>query len=202
MLNDKSFMAVGKSKGIITMHDMYIRTVGVISFAFLTALGSHIYIPLPFTPVPLTLQTFFALSSGAVMGAGLGITSQILYTVLGILGMPVFSKGTSGFERILGPTGGYIIGFMLSSYVVGEILSRKNKSVSRTVLGFAAGTVLILACGTVHLALVMDYTAKEAFLKGFLPFIYGDFIKAFVLIKLYGIYNKRALSSVGRAVGS
>ena len=93
-------------------------------FAALTALGAYLIIPLPFSPVPLTLQTFFTYTSGAVLGKYRGALSQIIYIGLGCLGLPVFAGGKAGFGVLLGPTGGYLIGFVLGAFLIGFLVER------------------------------------------------------------------------------
>lgn len=184
------------------MTGVFIKFFGVMAFSLLTAAGAGICIPLPFTPVPLSLQTFFVLSSGLFLGSGLGALSQANYLLLGIIGLPVFTHGGAGFEKLLGPTGGYLLGFIISAFMSGKILKTGRLNSARVAAAVFSGTFLILVCGTIQLAIVMKYSMVESFMKGFLPFIYGDIIKALVLFKAYSIYKRRDLSSVGRAVGS
>ncbi len=93
-------------------------------FAALTGLGAQLRIPLSFTPVPVTLQTFAVLLAGVVLGARWGGASQGLYAGLGAAGVPWFAGGGAGVGRILGPTGGYILGFVLAATVVGYVADR------------------------------------------------------------------------------
>ena len=85
--------------------------VGVLLFTLLTTLGAIVRIPLPNTPVPLTLQTVFVVLSGVALGARLGLASQLLYVALGTAGMPIFANGGSGIAYVTGPTAGYLLGF-------------------------------------------------------------------------------------------
>ncbi len=149
-----------------------VKIFGILSFSFLTAVGAQIYIPLPWTPVPITMQTFFVLLSGVVLGGIPAGISQITYTIFGVLGLPFFTRGISGIARITGPTGGYILGFILSSFFVGK-LSRKTNSILILFLGM----IIYLFLGSLQLMFVMNYTPVEAFYKGFAPFIIGDTIK-------------------------
>ena len=88
-------------------------------FAAITCILSIVSIPLPFTPVPITLQLLAVTMSSAVLGKRLGFYSQAVYTLLGAIGLPVFAGGKAGFSVLLGPTGGYIFGFMASAFVIG-----------------------------------------------------------------------------------
>ena len=97
-------------------------------FAALTAAVSPIKIPLGFTPVPITLQTVMVLVSGALLGANLGALAQFLYILVGALGLPVFAGGGSGFGALVGPTSGYLFGFIAAAYVVGKLVEKaKNR---------------------------------------------------------------------------
>jgi biotin transport system substrate-specific component len=89
-------------------------------FGAATAMGAYIMIPLP--PVPITLQTLFVVLAGALLGGRLGALSQVVYLLLGIIGLPVFHGGKGGLGILLGPTGGYLVGFIAAAYVVGKLI--------------------------------------------------------------------------------
>ena len=95
-------------------------------FAALTAAVAWFKIPLPFTPVPITLQTLVVLMSGAMLGSYYGALSMIIYLVLGAIGLPVFAGGSSGIGALLGPTGGYLFSYPIAAFVIGKMLERKN----------------------------------------------------------------------------
>ena len=90
-------------------------------FAALTAAGAYIQIPIPFSPVPVTLQVFFVLLAGSMLKSKWGSLSMVVYTLLGVAGLPVFAGGSSGMGVLLGPTGGYIFGFILAAYLIGKL---------------------------------------------------------------------------------
>ena len=94
------------------------RALGIFVFTVLTILSAFIRIPLPFSPVPVTLQTFFVLFAGLILGP-VGAMSQIFYIILGALGMPIFTNAGFGLSYILGPTGGYLFGFVLVAFLLG-----------------------------------------------------------------------------------
>lgn len=181
-----------------------IKIAGIIFFSILTAIGAHIYIVLPWTPVPLTLQTFFVLSSGVVLGSSAGFLSQLLYILLGIVGMPVYSSGQSGIIWLSGITGGYILGFMFAGWIAGKITEvTKNNLV--IVGGLIVADLTLLSCGTLWLKLVTGWNLHICIIRGFIPFLIGDLIKILLLsifFVYYKDYKKRDLSSVGRAAGS
>ncbi|WP_445474278.1 biotin transporter BioY [Methanococcoides methylutens] len=148
-------------------------------FAALTAIGAYITIPLG--PIPFTLQVVFVLLAGGMLGSKWGSISMIVYTLLGIAGLPVFSGGASGLGVILGPTGGYIIGFIAAAFVVG-FLFEKNRSekVLINAMYVLMGSVVIYAFGLTHLMVVADMSFMQAITVGFLPFIGGALVKVAV----------------------
>ncbi len=144
-----------------------------------TALAAQVSIPLPFTPVPLTLQTFAVLAGAAALGAERAVIAQVLYITLAVAGVPVLAGGASGHEVVVGATGGYLIGFVLASYVVGRISSNGASTKSgKTALAFLAGSVLIYALGAPWLAFTTGNTITWAIVNGVVPFLVGDLIKA------------------------
>ncbi|MFA5859049.1 MAG: biotin transporter BioY [Elusimicrobiota bacterium] len=153
--------------------------IGIALFAAGTVIGAYVYIPLPFTPVPVTLQTFFVTLSGAVLGPVNGVVSQICYLMLGCIGLPVFSGAKAGAVWMAtGPTVGYLFGFLLASVFNGLILGNgKNVKISTALLTFVLTSSLILICGTVWLVVGMKFTVADAVMKGFVPFIPGDLFK-------------------------
>ena len=144
-----------------------------------TALAAQVAIPLPFTPVPLTLQTFAVLAGAAALGAERAVIAQVLYITLAVAGAPVLAGGANGHEVVVGATGGYLIGFVLASYVVGRISSNGASTKSgKTALAFLAGSVLIYALGAPWLAFTTGNTITWAVVNGVVPFLVGDLIKA------------------------
>lgn len=139
---------------------------------FLT-LMSKLAIPLWFTPVPITMQTFAVLLIGALLGSKRGALAVSLYLVEGMMGLPVFAPGTLS---LIGPDGGYLIGFVLCAYLVGFLLERGWKEDYKlTLLALALGSLTILTVGFLWLAVVIGYS--NAFFMGVYPFLIGDSIK-------------------------
>lgn len=117
------------------------RIIRIAIFAALSIVGGWISLPIPFTPVKFTLQTFFVVLSGALLGAKDGMISQAVYAIMGLIGLPVFSNG-GGFMYVFQPSFGYIIAFPISAFVSGTIISRlKNKSFLKV---FAALSIALL----------------------------------------------------------
>jgi len=159
-----------------------VRNIGlVVGLTAFTALCAQISIPLPFTPVPLTLQTLAVLGGAAALGAERAALAQSLYVGLAWLGLPILAQHKSGSEVVFGATGGYLAGFILASLVVGLISKQgASKNVYGTVAAFAAGTVTIYAFGVTWLAHATGMTISQAVAAGLTPFILGDVIKAAV----------------------
>lgn len=163
------------------------RMVYAAMFGALTAIGSFIVIPLQ--PVPITLQTLFTGLAGILLGGYAGALSQIIYALLGIIGLPVFAGGKAGIGTLFGPTGGYIIGFILGAYIIGKIMeSCKKPGVSWIVFALIVGNIVIYTLGTVQLSLVAQISLLKALLIGVVPFLIGDILKllasAWIALKL------------------
>jgi biotin transport system substrate-specific component len=151
------------------------RTIAY-SAAFIGLLSLGAWVSVPFFPVPLTLQTLFVLLAGAVMKR-YAVIPVSLYVLLGALGLPVFHTGVAGFGILLGPTGGYLIGFILAALVVG--LAYEHESVRIRITGLLAGSVIIYGCGVAWLVYSLTIGLLPAVLSGVLPFIPGDVIKIY-----------------------
>ena len=153
-------------------------TIGVLAFAVMTALGAHVRIPLPFTPVPITLQTLFVVLAGAAMGPVLGPISQGLYVLAGGLGLPIFAGGVGGWSSLLhGATSGYLVGFVAAASLTGWMIRRRDVRFAWILLSMGAGQVVIYACGIAWLALVLGVSLGRAVALGALPFLAGDAVK-------------------------
>jgi len=161
------------------------RVFGVIVFVLLTALGAFVRIPLPFTPVPITLQTFFVLLSGLFLGGALGAASQLSYIFLGVLGLPLFTGTGSGLIYLFGPTAGYLIGFVFASFFIGRFIKYSRNSFFLTFLFLCAADIILLASGVIWLKIIFGYSLTKLLLIGFIPFLPGDLLKAFLAASLY-----------------
>ena len=161
------------------------RIFGVLVFVILTALGAFVRIPLPFSPVPLTLQTFFVLLSGVCLGGPLGATSQLSYVFLGVLGLPIFANAGSGLLYLFGPTGGYLFGFVLASFLVGRFIKYNRDNFFLTLCIFCIADLILLSCGVIWLKFLFGYSLTKLLFIGFIPFIPGDLLKAWGATLLY-----------------
>ncbi len=161
------------------------RVMGVSVFVILTSLGAFVRIPLPFTPVPITLQTFFVLLSGAILGSSLGAIAQLSYIILGISGLPIFSGAGSGLFYLFGPTGGYLFGFVLAGLFIGRFIKYSQNNLFFTFGIFCLADLLLLACGVIWLKFLFGYPFLKLLFLGFIPFIPGDLLKALFATALY-----------------
>ncbi len=144
--------------------------------SLLVAAMAQVRIPLPFTPVPITGQTFAVLLIGAALGSRRGAASLLLYLVEGALGLPVFSGGAAGFAALAGPTGGYLLGFVCAAFLVGLLAERgMDRHFISALPVFLAGEAVIYLFGVTWLATFVG--PSRAFADGLFPFILGDAIK-------------------------
>ena len=155
----------------------WLKDLGLILAGSLqVALFAQISIPLPFTPVPITGQTFAVLLVGAALGSKRGAAALIAYIAEGALGLPFFAGGAGGLSVLVGATAGYLIGFVVAAYVIGLLAERGlERSVRTSVVPFLAGTLIIYACGVTWLTVLFGLEKALAF--GLLPFLIGDAIK-------------------------
>ena len=149
----------------------------VLGFSLLTAAAAQVAVPLPFTPVPLTGQTFAVLLTGALLGPRLGALAMLAYLAEGAAGLPFFRGGAGGAGHLLGPTAGYLFAFPAAAYVTGYLAERGwDRRFVTAAAAMALGSLVILAGGWAWLA-VMTGGALKAFQLGVAPFLPGDVLK-------------------------
>lgn len=192
-------MVVGsdhKLKGIEVGQMVQVSQVSTLKSAFITrstvasqisliltgtvflAVMAQIAFPIPGSPVPFTGQTLGVLLLGTAYGAGLGFSTIAFYLLIGMAGAPIFSSGTSGIERIVGPTGGYLVGMLISSLVIGALAGRKWDQKIKTVIPtMIIGNLVIFAIGLLWLNQYTGQSWLWTFEKGFTPFVFGEIIK-------------------------
>ncbi|MDT7948667.1 MAG: biotin transporter BioY [Thermoflexus sp.] len=152
----------------------------ILGGSLLTALMARVEIPLPFTPVPITGQTFAVLLVGAALGSRRGALSMAVYLLEGALGLPVFAGGAAGLARLRGPTGGYLIGFIAAAFVTGWLAERGwDRRPATTALAMLTGNAVIYLFGLPWLAWFVGsfLGPKGALALGLLPFVPGDLLK-------------------------
>jgi biotin transport system substrate-specific component len=165
-----------------------------VGFALVTALMAQVEFRLPFTPVPLTGQTFAVLLSGAVLGGRRAFASQTVYLASGAAGLPVFAGGGSTILHLLGPTGGYLWSFPLAAALTGWLVERgASRKAWKLALALFLSDALILTSGAVWLHGWLGVPVRQASLWGFYPFLIGDMVK----VSLVGITLPRLLRRYG-----
>ncbi|HXE81430.1 MAG TPA: biotin transporter BioY [Vicinamibacterales bacterium] len=164
-----------------------IRAAAVLLLAVLTAAAAQVSVPLPFTPVPFTLQPMVVLLGGAALGPRLGALSQILYLAAGAAGLPVFAASATlpqGFARLAGPTGGYLLSYPFAAFVTGLLAERGfDRRYLTSVLAMIAGLAVVFTCGVLWLTLVTASAGGglgAAAALGLYPFLLADLAKVFL----------------------
>lgn len=169
-----------------------IAAIGVVFFVLATALGAYVRIPVNGSPVPITLQTFFVLLSGAMLGRKLGSFSQFAYFILGVSGLPIFQAAGFGTAYLLGPTTGYLIGFIFAAYSVGRIIEFRPKDTLWAAISFIIGSLIIYGFGAAWLVYIYKISFIKAVSIGILPFVPGDIIKISLATIIYSRISQRS----------
>lgn len=165
------------SEAVWPVSGPWTRLAQALIFSLLTALCAQIRIALPFTPVPITGQTFAALCAGALLGSRWGALAMGLYLAEGGLGLPFFAGGAAGAAAFLGPTGGYLLGFVPGAWLVGKLAERGWDRSPWTAAGMMLlGSLVIFVFGLTWLARFEP--RSELLHLGFFPFVPGDILKA------------------------
>jgi len=189
MLNASPSLLLSMTDGITFGSARAIRWAAVVFVTVLTAAAAQVSVPLPFTPVPLTLQPMVVLLAGAALGSRLGFSSQVLYLLVGLAGLPVFAASPllpQGALRLIGPTGGFLMAYPLAAFVAGRLAERGfDRRYLTSVAAMAAGLAVIFASGlswlTIQLTPAVGAQALQTALQtGLYPFIVADVVKLFV----------------------
>jgi biotin transport system substrate-specific component len=159
----------------------------VIGGAMFVGLAAQVAIPLPFTPVPVTGQTFAVLLTAAALGTWRGVASMLLYAAMGLVGVPWFAEGSTAFrEGALVVTFGYIVGFIVAAAVVGWLAERGNtRTPLRTAGLMVVGNAVIYAIGATWLAAAINVSISQALSLGVQPFLLGDALKVALAAGLF-----------------
>ncbi len=164
----------------------------VVSASLLVALCAHITIPLPGTPVPLTVQNFGVLLVGLLLGSRHGFAALTLYLAEGAMGMPVFSPiGPGGIAQLLGPTGGFLLAYPLVAWLAGYIMEHGRKSFARAALGGLLGEVVLFTSGLAWLA-VLTHSVAQAIRWGLYWFLFAEVIKIMVAAGIAAQWHRRS----------
>jgi biotin transport system substrate-specific component len=168
--------------------------------AALTAVGAYIHVPIG--PVPIVLSTLFVLLSGLLLGSRWGLASMCLYLLVGAIGMPVFAGGKGGIAHFLGPTGGYLFGYVLASWLTGFVAERSRGIFILEILSILMGSLAIYSLGLPWLKMVTQMSWPKTFMVGMIPFLIGDAVKASVALILARavrpILNRQLINEWGK----
>jgi biotin transport system substrate-specific component len=162
------------------------------------AAAAHVAIPLPFSPVPLTLQPLAVLGVGLALGPVAGFLTMLAYLAEGAIGLPVFAPtGVGGWLQIIGPTGGYLLAYPLVAAIAGgvtRLLSPRSTRFLAAILGCAAATVVLFLCGAAWLAQIAHLSPAQAWHVAVLPFLPGEAVKIAVASGVYSTLLARSAS--------
>lgn len=190
-------MSQNETSGTVAVDNQKIRTKQMVLIALMTAVTcvlGPLSIPLPFSPVPISLTNFAIFLAIFVLGMKNGTISFIIYLLLGAVGVPVFSSFRGGLQVLAGPTGGYLIGFIFLALIMGFALDHFDRKLVPTIIGMIIGMAVCYAFGTVWLAKLLSLSFKEGLIMGVIPYLPGDaakiIIAAIVGPKLYGATQK------------
>lgn len=190
-------MSQNETSGTVAVDNQKIRTKQMVLIALMTAVTcvlGPLSIPLPFSPVPISLTNFAIFLAIFILGMKNGTISFIIYLLLGAVGVPVFSSFRGGLQVLAGPTGGYLIGFIFLALIMGFALDHFDRKLVPTIIGMIIGMAVCYAFGTVWLAKLLSLSFKEGLMMGVIPYLAGDVAKiiiaAIVGPKLYGATQK------------
>jgi biotin transport system substrate-specific component len=160
----------------------------VLGAVFLIALSGQIALPLPFTPVPIALQSHVCMLMAVLLGRRLGVVSVAAFLFLGAMGLPIFSMGGAGLPILMGPRGGYLMGYLAAVYVIEKIIERKHLTTPRQkILAMGVGNLVIYLFGLAQLSLFVGI--ERVMMLGMLPFLAGDLFKLFLSYRLLKKYD-------------
>ena len=164
----------------------------VVAASLFVAVCAHITIPLPFTPVPLTVQNFGVLLVGLLLGSRRGFAALALYLTEGAMGMPVFSPvGVGGIAHLLGPTGGFLLAYPLVAWLAGYIMERGRKTFARAAIACLLGEVVLFTGGLTWLA-VLTHSVAQAFRWGLYWFLFAEVIKMMMAAGITARWHRRS----------
>ena len=162
-------------------------------FAAIIGILAQITIPLPL--VPITGQTLAIGLAATILGSRYGTLSSLLYIVMGAIGIPVFAQMTGGLGIVFGPTGGFIVGFIPATFLIGYYIEKSSYTVLNAFIANIIGMIITLTFGTAWLKLSADLSWTAAFLSGFAPFVIVGIIKAFLAGWIGILVRKRLISA-------
>ena len=190
-MSTSSTASTGSSRKGMSTQKMALAAV----MTAITCILAPLSIPIPISPVPVTLTNLAILLTACLLGWKLAVSSCILYLLLGIAGLPVFSAYGSGIAKVIGPTGGYLVGFIPLSIAAGLVFEHVKNPLMRIVFLAAATGLLLYLPGTAWLAFQANLTFDKALMMGVIPYIPGDLVKIILVV----ILGPALLQSLKRA---
>ena len=178
-------MSQNETSGTVAVDNQKIRTKQMVLIALMTAVTcvlGPLSIPLPFSPVPISLTNFAIFLAIFVLGMKSGTISFIIYLLLGAVGVPVFSSFRGGFQVLAGPTGGYLIGFIFLALIMGFALEHFDRKLVPTIIGMIIGMAICYIFGTAWLAGQLGMSFVAALGVGVIPYLPGDTAKIIIAI--------------------
>lgn len=157
----------------LTTRDMTL----IAMFTAVTAVLSQITIPLGFTPIPINFATLAVLLAGGLLGGTKGAISQLVYLLVGVVGIPVFSGFRGGIGVLVGPTGGYIIGYVVGAFAIGLVIKKCGTKLPILICAMAAGMVVLYTTGTLWFMISTKNGLAESLMMCVVPFLIGDALK-------------------------
>lgn len=167
-----------------TGHEKIVEIVKIALMAAIISVLGPFSIPLPFTQVPISFTIMAVYLASYLLGAKTGTLSVVIYILVGLAGLPVFSGFTGGAAKLVGPTGGYIIGFIFLALIGGFFVDKFNGKVWTSLVGMALGTAVCYLFGSFWLAYQQGLTLKQALLVGAVPYIGFDCAKMVIAVLL------------------
>ena len=167
-------------------------------FTALIVIGGYLSFAIPLNPIPIVLSDFFVMLAGLFLGASWGAASVGLFLFLGLIGLPVFSGGRAGLAALFGPTGGFLLGFLLGVSLIGWISGKGKPSLVKDLISLITGNLIIYSMGILWLKLILKVTWGKSLALGLLPFVPGIMIKiiaAVVLTKALRPYFQQLITN-------
>lgn len=185
-------MSENNASGNVAVNAQTTRTQKIVLIGLMTAVTcilGPLSIPLPFSPVPISLTNFAIFLAVFVLGMKDATISFLIYLLLGAVGVPVFASFSAGLGKLVGPTGGYLFGFIFLALIMGFFMEHFDRKIVPTIVGMVIGMAVCYIFGTVWLAKLMSLSFKEALALGVLPYLAGDTAKIIIAViagpKLY-----------------
>lgn len=178
-------MSENNVSGNVAVNTQTARTKKIVLIGLMTAVTcilGPLSIPLPFSPVPISLTNFAIFLAVFILGMKDATISFIIYLLLGAVGVPVFSAFSGGLGKLVGPTGGYLFGFIFLALIMGFFMEHFDRKIVPTIIGMIIGMAVCYIFGTVWLAKLMSLSFNEALALGVLPYLAGDVAKIIIAV--------------------